>query len=69
MNPVKYCIWGILERNVYRGRKITNIDLLKAAIVEEWKKIPQDVITNCIMSFRRRVQRVVEKEGRHIERF
>ena len=35
LNPVNYCVWGILERNVFRGRKLTDVDMLKAAIVEE----------------------------------
>ena len=69
LNPVDYCVWGILERNVYRGRKITNIDQLKAAIVEEWDKLPQDVIDNCINDFKKRLKLVVENEGRHIERY
>ena len=69
LNPVDYCIWGILENNVYRGRKITNIKELKEAIIEEWEKIPQDVINNCIDSFRTRLNRVIENEGRHLERY
>ena len=69
LNPVDYCIQGILERNVYRGRKITDIDMLKAAIVEEWDKISQDVIDNCINAFQKRLKLVVEHEGRHIERY
>ena len=49
LNPVNYCVWGILERNVYHGRKITEIDMLKAAIVgTRWDEIPQDVINCCL---------------------
>ena len=69
LNPVDYCIWGILERNVYRGRKLTDVDMLKAAIVEEWDKISQEVIDSCIDAFKKRLNLVVEHEGRHIERY
>ena len=68
LNPVDYCIWGILETNVYRGRRITDLDTLKQAIITEWAKIPQDVISRSIDSFRRRLKRVVE-EGRHIAKY
>ena len=64
-----YCTWGILERNVYRGRNITNVDMLKGAILEEWDKIPQDVIDNSIDAFKKSLNRVVEKEGRHTEKY
>ena len=67
LNPVDYCVWGMLERNVYRGRKITDIDILKEAIVEEWAKIPQTVIDDCITAFKQRLKLVSENEGRHIE--
>ena len=40
----------------------------KAAIVEEWDKISQDVIDTCINAFKQRLKLVVENEGRHIER-
>ena len=69
LNPVDYCIWGILETNVYRGRRITDLDTLKQAIVTEWAKIPQDVIDRSIDSFRKRLRRVVEVEGCHIEKY
>ena len=59
-NPVDYCVWGILVRNLYRGRKIIDIDMFKAAIVEEWNKISQDVIDNCINQFKQCLKLVVE---------
>ena len=69
LNPVDYGIWGILETNVYRGRRITDLDTLKAAIITEWNRIPQNVINACINSFRPRLRRVLEVEGRHIEKY
>ena len=69
LNPVDYSIWGTLERNVYRGRKITDLKTLKSAIVEEWAKIPQEAISRSIDVFRSRLRKVIKAEGGHIERY
>lgn len=69
LNPVDYCIWGLLEQNVYRGRIITDLQTLKTAITEEWNKIPQETIDACIDVFRARLRRVIDAEGKHIERY
>ena len=37
LNPVDYCVWSALERNVYRGRRFENIIELKEAILQEWE--------------------------------
>lgn len=68
LNPVDYGIWGILEQNVYGGRKITDLETLKNVIVEEWDKVPQDTVTRCIDVFRSRLRAVIAAEGGHIER-
>ena len=69
LNPVDYEIWGMLEQNVYRGRKITDTVALKKAIIEEWDKIPQSTIVKCIDVFRERVRKTIDAEGGHIERY
>ena len=69
LDPVDYCIQGILEQNIYRGRKITDLGTLKDAIIEEWNKIPQETIDRCIDVYRSRLRQVVKNEGRHIERY
>ena len=58
-----------LHCNEENGRRITDLDTLKQAIVTEWAKIPQDVIDRSIDSFRKRLRRVVEVEGCHIEKY
>ena len=68
LNPVDYGIWGILEQNVYKGRKITDLQTLKNAIVEEWDKIPQATVNRCIDAFRSRLRSVIAADGGHIER-
>ena len=69
LNPVDYCIWGVLEQNVYRGRKISDLETLKEVLVEEWKKIPQKTVNNCIDAFRGRLRSVIKENGRHIEKY
>ena len=55
--------------NVYRGRHITSMEHLKAALVEEWEAFPQSAINKAIDHYRKRLRRVVDVEGGHIERF
>ena len=69
LNPVDFCIWGKLKTNVYRERRITSIEQLRAVLIEEWEKFPQSIIDNCIDAFRGRLRRVIECEGMHIENF
>ena len=57
----------MLKTGVYRGCRITDLDTLKNAITTEWVKITQDVMTRSIFSFRKRLKRVVEVKGGHIE--
>ena len=63
LNTVDFGILGVLEQNVYRGRRITDLDSLKEAIVKEWKKIPQEIIDKCIDLYNPRLRRVIEVDG------
>ena len=69
LNPVDFGIWGVLEEKVYRGRRITDIESLKEALVTEWNLLPQELINKCIDAFRPRLARVVEIGGGHIEKY
>ena len=69
LNPVDFSIWSILQQNVFRGAPITTLDQLKKRLKEEWKKLPQDQINRAIDSFRPRLHKVVECEGRHIDKY
>ena len=44
LNPEDCGIWRLLEQNVYRGQRITDLNSLKEVVVEEWNKIPQEII-------------------------
>ena len=69
MNPIDFAIWELLEQNVHRGRRITYLDSLKEVIVKERNKISQEIIDKCIETFKPRLRRVIEVEGRHTERY
>ena len=68
LNPVDYCVWSALERNVYRGRFEKAIEL-KEAILQEWEALPQAVINNAIDGFRSRVRLVIAENRQHIEKY
>ena len=44
LNLVDFEIWGPLELNAYRCQRIPGLDSLKEAILEEWNKIPLQII-------------------------
>ena len=69
LNPVDYCVWSALERNVYRGRRFENTIEFKEAIFQEWEALPQAVINNTIDGFRSRVRLVIAENGQHIENY
>ena len=69
LNPIDFAIWELLEQNVHRGRRITYLDSLKEAIVKERNQFSQEIIDKCIETFKPRLRRVIEVEGRHIERY
>ena len=68
LNPVDFEIQELFEQNVYQGQKITDLDSLKD-IIEEWDKIPQEIIDKCIDAFKPKLRCVIEVEARHIERY
>ena len=68
-NPVDYCVWSALERNVYRGRRFENTIDLKEAILQEWEATPQAVINNAIDGFQSRERLVIAENGQHIEKY
>jgi hypothetical protein len=67
LNPVDYAIWGALQEKVYLRQKFTTVEQLKLAIIEEWRNLGQRFIDRSINEWRRRLEKVVEKQGGHIE--
>ena len=69
-NPIDFGIWELLKKTAYLGRRITDLDSLKEAIVEEWNKIPQEISDKYINAFKPRLQCVIKVEGRwRVERY
>ena len=66
LNPLDYGIWSILENNVYKV-KIRDMDHLKSRILQCWEEIDQDVINKTIDSFRMRLKKMNEVDGRRFE--
>jgi len=67
LNPVDYAIWGALQEMVYCRRRFTSVEQLKNAIITEWVKLSQRFINHAINEWRRRLERVVQERGGHIE--
>ena len=70
LNPIEN-VWGILKDRLSKrlasslgvGTSEQSINTFTSAILEEWHKIPQKDIDNCILSMPRRYTRVVEAKG------
>jgi len=64
-----YRLWhmGCFARKSFLGRKFTAVEQLKLAINEEWRNLRQRFIDRSINEWRRRLEKVVEKQGGHIE--
>jgi hypothetical protein len=67
INPVDYAIWGALQQRVYLRREFTNVEELKFALIDEWRKMSQAFIDKSINEWRRRLSCVVHQNGGHIE--
>ena len=69
LNPVDYTIWSALKERVYKGRRIASVAELKDILINEWNAFPQQTINNSIDTFRKRLHKVVEVDGGHMEQF
>ena len=64
LNPIKN-LWAIVKRNV-EMQMPKNLSELEQHMVEEWDRIPNSVLINCIGSMRRRCEMVIENNGERI---
>ena len=67
LKPVDCAVWDALQQQVQLNQKFTTVDQLKQAIVEDWNKLSQRFIDHSIDEQRRRLTRVVQQQGGHIE--
>ena len=58
--------WDELGRRVYaRDPQPTNVQELERALLHEWQRIPQNVITRLIHSMHRRCNACIQSRGAH----
>lgn len=70
LNPIEN-VWSLLKHRISQcpraslgiGQSLAAGKAFHKAIQEQWEKIPQEVIDNCILSLPRRYQAVIEAKG------
>ena len=66
LNLLNYNIWGVLE-NKTNATSHRNINSLKTVIEKEWNIMYSEYISKECKSFRKHVDKTIEKNGGHIE--
>ena len=61
LNPIEN-VWSVLKDKVAARMPSSKSDLVQFAS-EEWDKLPQDLVKNCILSMRDRMQSVIHNKG------
>ena len=64
LNPIEN-LWGYLSSKVF-ARNPSSVDQLKQFCIEEWEKIPQQLIADLVYSMRRRAFLCIKGEGSKI---
>ena len=63
-------IYGVLYKKMSTfGENSPQFEQLELAIIEEWQNLGQHFIDRSINEWRRRLEKVVEKQGGRIEHF
>ena len=62
LNPLDYSVWSVLESRACKSPH-NNVTTLKASIVRSWRSLSKQYIVDTCLSFRRRVETVIEMEG------
>jgi hypothetical protein len=66
LNPLDFCVWGMLEQ-VVNENPHRSIDSLKRKLITEWNKMDMDKVRAAIDCWRRRLTRVVQCKGGRFE--
>jgi len=64
LNPIEN-LWAIVKRSV-EMRMPQNLSELEQYMIEEWDKIPNNVLINLVTSMRRRCEMIIESNGERI---
>jgi len=54
LNPVDYCIWGVMQEHVYRT-PIRNVAELRQRLVATWTEFKQNIVDEAIEQWRDRL--------------
>lgn len=66
LNPIEN-IWSILKHNLLPRKSEINTTTFGQIILEEWNKIDQQIIKNCIDSMSKRLQTIIKNKGGYID--
>ena len=66
LNPLDYCIWGMLEEKV-NSKRHSSIEALKASIQREWNDLSMEDVRESIDAWPRRLRAVRTKRGGRFE--
>jgi len=61
LNPIEH-VWDYLDKKI-RSHAITSKESLKNALMEEWRKIPQNYTEKLVDSMPRRLEEVIKQKG------
>ena len=67
VSPCDYFLWGFTKHRVLKRTDVKTLDDLKAAIIDEFAKVPQDMIVRSMNSFLLRLQEVYNVNGMHVK--
>ena len=68
INPCDYFLWGFLKDQVYK-QQFETIDDLKTEIQNKISIIKPTVLESVVSSFENRLDKIIEKEGSHFEKY
>ena len=66
LNPLDFCIWGVLEGRV-NAKQHRSIESLKRALAREWDKLSMETVCAAIGSWRKRLEQVIRQNGGQFE--
>ena len=67
LNPIEN-VCGWMVKDLYFGKPAyKNVDVLKDAVFDSWRRIPDSLIDKLIDSMPRRMQKVIEMKGKSID--
>ena len=66
LSPLDFFLWGYLKHRVCTPKSKT-LDDLRAAVRREMRTITQEMCNNVVDNFKKRMNVVIEQNGRHIE--